>query len=93
MDLGLPARLRLNRLVQKQPAAGFSLDCFYKDKIVLLCFCFLIKQFFSNYTNIIVFNIIAALFSLLAILIVGKISYYLKVRQAEYYAYCYLVIY
>ena len=72
------------------PAAYFSLNCFYKDYIVLLCsdytvtsFCFLTIRFFF----ITVFDIIAVIFLSLAILIVGKILSYLKLQPAEYCAY------
>ena len=60
--------------------------------MILLCFCFLTKQFFSKNTGITVFDIIAVLSLTMAILIVGKISN-LKVRLEVYCAYCYLARY
>ena len=56
-----------------------------------MSFCFLIKQFFLHNTSITVFDIIAVLFLLLKISIVGKILSYLKVQPAEYCAYWNLV--
>ena len=92
MDLGIVSisiKINLNRVVQKEKSgACFSLNCFYKDLIVLLCSCFLISNFFSNKTDINVLDIIAVLFLSLAISIVGKISTYLKVQSTEYCAYC-----
>ena len=63
------------------------------NRIALFSF-FNYTVFSSNTgTAITVFDVIAVLFSSLAISIVDKILYYLKVRPAQYCAYCYLTHY